>query len=457
MNERKKRRQNTLALALHAALLGALAGSGPAFADGAELDAMRDRMAELERTVQMLLEERERTRSELRRMEAETETVVDQVVAERVTEAMSEAERARGDEPHRYSFGGYVKSDLMLSSYSDGDLPVGNIGRDFYVPSTVPVGGEDESTHLDFHARETRFFLKSDHRLENGMNVGTYIELDFLVTAGGNERVSNSFVPRMRHAFVKTNDWLVGQTWSTFQNVGALAENLDFVGPAEGTVFERQPMIRYTKGPWQVAVENPETTVTPFGGGGRIVTDDGAVPDLIARYEPRGDWGHFAAAAIVRQLAFEDRAAGIDDDTIAYGLSLSGLLKIGDRDDFRWMATVGSGLGRYVGVNIANGAVLDEEGSLETIESYSGFASYRHFWSPKWRSNLTLSYFDEDNDTDLTGFGLTNTVYSVHANLLYEPLPKYLVGVEYMHANREIESGEDGSLDRLQFSVRYSF
>ena len=154
--------------------------------------------------------------------------------------------------------------------------------------------------------------------------------MDFHLSPGGNERVSNSYNPRMRHAFVKYDNWLFGQTWSTFQDVAALAENLDFVGPAESTVFERQPMIRYSRGGFDIALENPETTVTPFGGGARIVTDDGEMPDVIVRYTHKDDWGHVAGAAIVRQLTYDDNM-GIDDTTLGWGVSLTGKIKVGKR------------------------------------------------------------------------------------------------------------------------------
>ncbi|MEM9305630.1 MAG: DcaP family trimeric outer membrane transporter, partial [Pseudomonadota bacterium] len=278
-----------------------------------------------------------------------------------------------------------------------------------------------------------------------------------LVTENGNERISNSYSPRMRHAFIKTDKWLAGQTWSTFQNVGALAENIDFVGPAEGTVFERQAMVRYTTGAWQFALENPETTLTPNGGGGRIVTDDGAFPDLVARYEMKGDWGNLVFAGLYRSLDFEDPASGIDADEASYGLSVSGKHPVGAKDDFRWMLSGGTGLGRYLGLNTANGGVLTANGDIEAIDSFAGFASYRHFWNPQWRSNLTLSFIDVDNDTNLTGTSVTKDTQSVHVNLIYSPLPKFDFGVEYIYATREVESGLDGDMNRLQFAAKYTF
>ena len=282
------------------------------------------------------------------------------------------------------------------------------------------------------------------------------VELDFLATNDGNERVSNSYSPRLRHAFFTYNKWLFGQTWMTFFNVGALPENLDFVGPAESTIFGRQAMIRYTTGNWQFAAENPETTITPYGGG-RIVADDNVLPDLVARYNWKWDGGNLTVAGIFRELAYENNSAGIDESTNGYGVSASGKFMFG-RNDLRWMVSTGSGLGRYMGLNTANGAFLDMDGNLEAIDSTGGFVSWRQFWNDKWRSNFTLGYLTVDNDTEEMGTaGVTSEASSFHVNLIYSPVPKMDFGIEYMHANREVESGVDGDLDRIQFSAKYAY
>ncbi len=280
--------------------------------------------------------------------------------------------------------------------------------------------------------------------------------MDFLLSGQGDERVSGSYSPRLRHAFLTYNNWLFGQTWMTFFNVGALPENLDFVGPAESTIFGRQAMIRYTNGPWQFALENPETTITPYGGGGRIVADDNKVPDMVARYNLKGDWGSFTVAGLLRQLRYENPAGNSDKEN-SYGLSVSGKFIFANQDDFRWMASAGKGLGRYIGLNTANGAVLDDMGNLNAIKSWGVFGSYRHLWSATWRSNLTLGYLGIDNDTDLTGMGVTKNASSVHVNLIYSPVPKLDLGMEFMHANRKVESGDEGALNRFQFSAKYAF
>jgi hypothetical protein len=354
-----------------------------------------------------------------------------------------------------FDFGGYIKLDAIASQHSDGTLASGSIGRDFYIPGLTPVGGEDEGTAFDMHARQTRFNFSSHTALANGKSLKATIELDFMATPNGDERVSNSYSPRMRIATIQYDGWLFGQTWSTFQDVSVLPETLDFIGATDGTIFVRQAMVRYSTGGFSVALENPETTVTPFGGGGRIVADDNSVPDLVLRYTHKQDWGHISAATLIRQLAYDD-GSNIDSTETAAALSVSAKLNLG-RNDVRMMFNTGTGMGRYLGINTANGAVLNASGELEGIDSSGGLIAYRHVWSEQWRSTLSYSWFSADNDTALTGIGVTEGTRSVRVNAIYSPSKELSFGVEYAHAQRDVENGLDGDMDRLQFSAKYAF
>jgi hypothetical protein len=355
----------------------------------------------------------------------------------------------------KVNYGGYVKTDVQVTNFSDGDpFGLSTIINNFYIPSQIPVALNGQgTTDLHINARESRIFFQTQANV-GGHKVGTHIEMDFLVSTDGNEVVSNSYNPRMRQAYFTIDNWLFGQAWTTFQNVGALPENIDFIGPAEGTIFGRQPMVRYTNGPFQFAIENPESRITT-NTGGTITSDDGALPDFVARYNHKSDIGSFTAAALVRQLTLENDM--VDDSTLSWGISLSGKVKVGEKDDFRFMANAGDGIGRYVAVAAVNGAVIDENGELDAIASYSGFASYRHFWSDKWRSNLTAGYFKADNPVNLTTSGVTDEIYSGHVNLLYSPVPNLTFGGEVMYAKRSLESGLSGDMTRFQFSAQYGF
>lgn len=415
-----------------------LAAGGPAMAQGSDVAALEARVAELEAMLQQLIDEKK------------------QAAPAPAPAPAAKPMPPKSDSSHSYGFGGYVRLDAKFSDYSSGDLAPGSAGTQFYIPATIPVGtGSSAGPDLGVDAKATRINFKSNHNLESGDKLSTFIEMDFYLSPGGNERVSNSYNPRLRHAFIKYNDWLFGQTWSTFQDVGVLPETMDFIGVSDGTTFMRQAMIRYTHKNWEFALENPESTITPNGGGARIVADDGALPDFVARYTIPLDGGHIKIAGLARQLDYE--AGSIDDSETSWALSLSGKHRIGESDDIRWMVTSGAGVGRYLGLNTANGAVIDGSGNLDAIDQTGFFVAYRHAWNKKWRTNLMYSALRIDNDTALTGTGVTKDVYSANINLVYQPVPKLTLGGEVMFAEREIESGLDGDMTRFIFSAKYAF
>lgn len=443
----------------------------------AQEQSVEDRLDRLERLVEGLIdrldaqqgasvEEQSALRAEQEAMRAQGAALLEATQALQTQQAELEA---RMDEPAppgpdgfgvgntRITYDGYVKFDAISQRTSGGQLPGNSILRDFLIPVAIPVGGEASGFDTDFSARQTRFLFKTETDVGTEHTLNSVIELDFNVTAGGNERISNSFVPRIRQALINYDNWTFGQGWSTFQNVGALPDTLDFIGVTPGTVFDRQPLIRYTNGGLQIALEQPETVVTSQTGA-RVLAGDDRLPDVVGRYNWSGDWGNFTAAGIVRQLHVStDDLMGVDDEAWGYGLSLSGKLNVGERDDFRFMATAGDGLGRYIGLNIVNDAAINMDGTLNPIFTYSGFAAYRHVWADGLRSNIAGSYFKADNPVMLTTDQVTDESWNVFTNLIWNPVGPIDIGVELMYAERILEDGRSGNLQRVQFSTRYNF
>lgn len=358
---------------------------------------------------------------------------------------------------HTVKFGGFVKVDAYASRYSGGDPVNGDALREFHIPGSIPIGGADEDTATDFNARQTRFWLTTDGMV-GGHKIGTRMEMDFQTLPGaGDQRTTSPANPALRRAFITIDNWLIGQEWTNFQNTAVLPESADFIGAAEGTVFARQVQVRYTRGPFSVSVENPETTVTPFGGGARIVADDNSIPDFTARYAVSKPWGDFQIAGLLRQLRYQSPASNIDSTATGWGLSASTKIKIGAKDDLRLMVTGGEGIGRYVGLNFSNDAVLNGSGDLDAIGLVAGFAAYRHVWAPGWRSSLIWSAQKVDNDLAFTGLAANRSAQSLHANLIWSPVTAFDVGAELMFADREIETGASGDMTRLILFAKYGF
>lgn len=351
-------------------------------------------------------------------------------------------------------FGGYVKLDAMASDFQRADPPAGDLVRDFYLPGAIPTAGPGEGAKVDFSARQTRIWAAASAKVD-GHAVHAKIEGDFQALPGGGDgRTTNPSNFALRRAYITVDGWTFGQDWSTFQNVAALPETADYLGPTEGTVFVRQALARYTRGPLSVALENPESTITPFGGGTRIVADDNALPDLVARLDVKRTFGEFALSALARRISI--RQGALDDSAVGWGVSASGRLKIGARDELKFMATTGEGLGRYVGLNFANDAVVDATGALRAIPVTAGFVAYRHAWTSTLRSTLTYSGQVVDNPA-AAGPAANHSAQSLHANLVWTPLSGLDVGAEYTFGRRELESGASGALDRVQAFAKYGF
>ena len=145
-----------------------------------------------------------------------------------------------------------------------------------------------------------------------------------------------------------------------------------------------------------------------------------------------------------------------DDSTFGYGLSLSGVLKVGKIDNFNFMITGGRGIGRYVGLNQRDDVVVDANRQLDAIGLIAGFVSFRHFWSSQFRSVLTGSYYRAYNPA-IAGLLVTNDVGSVSFDSFYSPIKPLTLGLGYRYGRRELENGQAGDLNRLQFSAQYNF
>jgi hypothetical protein len=358
----------------------------------------------------------------------------------------------------RFSLTGFLRTDALATRTDGGEIPDGSVGRDLYVPGQIPVGGLDEGTDLDALVKWTRFNLGIDHDDGAGNAVAGRLEFDLFGGALGNEQSTNTYGLTVRHAWFSWNRWLIGQTWTNAAEIGALVDGVDIVGATDAQVFVRQAQLRYTRGPWSFSLENPESTITPAGGGARIASDDNSLPDLTARYTHRAPWGFLSGALLLRQLAYETPgAAAIDDTAAALAANLSGKLALGAADDLRFSLTGGEAIGRYIGLGVASDAELDRDGSLDAVSGVAAFVGWRHVFSPQWRANLYAAASRYDHDPSVVGTAVTEAVRSVSANLFWTPLPKLDVGAELRFAKRELESGADGDLRRLHLVARYSF
>ncbi len=323
------------------------------------------------------------------------------------------------NEQDSITFGGYIKVDAR---YVDGDVGY----QDYWIGGGTAL--TEDASKMKLFANESRFNMKFVH----GEVIG-FIEMDFY-GGGGNEIISNSSHPRLRHATIKYKNLLVGQTWTTFMNTSSLAETADFAGPLVAEPFVRNTMIRYTIGGLQLAVENPESwgdDSIDDSPDADSANDD--LPDFVAKYGFSGDWGNVSAAALFRRLNLDN-----GDTESAVGASVAGRVKTFGKDDFRFSVSYGN-LGRYVGVTAAT-----DVWNGEAEESTSVMAAYRHFWSEDTRTTIFMGHTTtEESDRERSQYGI---------NIFKNYTPQLSYGVEV--GNFDIKDVDVSSM-YVQFSAKF--
>ena len=353
--------------------------------------------------------------------------------------------------------GGYVKLDAVFSDHSAG---VGSTADLEYEAGAVPVGpsaGANETNQIKLHARQSRFFLQTSTPSSWG-DATTYLEFD-LFGASGNESVSNSHGLRVRHAYGTLGRLLAGQTWTTASDPATYPETVDFGGPA-GVLFARQAQVRWTQpftgGTWSVALENPETVVS-LPGGESFRADDDRYPDIAANIKFGMGAGKYSIAGLVRQLRVDSaKAPASQDQKWGGAIGVNGVIPFWKTDDVRLSAYYGNAIGRY-STGFFSDALLDANSRLVLPTQWMAMAAVRHFWSTNLRSTLALSALQSNNPQGVTAGSVNRNAASGHLNLIWSPTPQTNLGLEFLHASREVQNGDSGRLNRIQAAAQYLF
>ena len=358
------------------------------------------------------------------------------------------------------NIGGRLKIDAIYNSRSTGGNSGSNGGDVAFLPAAIPLTGNGETNQLSFDARETRLWVKSYSPSDYGEMAG-YVEVDFSsASSASNEKASNAFIPRLRHAYGTLGGFTLGQTYTTFMNVSAFPEINDLNGPV-GIMNIRQPLFRYEyhrgRGKLFVAVENPETTLVTTAGS-RIAPDDDRLPDMIGKVEFTGDWGNWSLAGMLREIRSDGAVvAGVADSAWGGAVSASGRIRLAGQDNLRFNLAYGNALGRYLSYNAFDDGIIDSNGRINLNRVSGGYIVYQHWWTDTLRSNAGVGFGHADYSATLAPGSANKNFYSTNLNLIWSPSLNSSIGLEWLHGFRELEDGREGQLDRLQLTSMYKF
>ena len=356
------------------------------------------------------------------------------------------------------SLGGRIKFDTIYNFESVGGSKTSKSDLAFS-PGSIPIGN-DNRDDLDLNLRESRVWATLRLPLFNE-TISGYVEFDFFDTE--KDRTGRSHVtsdPRLRHAYGKYYEFTVGKTYTTFLNISSYPEINDANGPP-GVLNIRQELIRYeTKTGWArlfFSIEKPESTFTTFTGS-RIQTSEDHIPDIAGRIEFTNTWGNLSVAGLIREIRANNKIVnGIDDSEWGGAASVAGRIFLYKQDNLRFSASYGNALGRYMSFNSFDDAAIDNSGQIDLTEIVSAYTAYQHWWTANLRSSFIVGFASANQESGIVPGTVNEKFASTFVNLLWSPASDLTLGLEWLHGYRELENGQEGDLDRLQFSVVYKF
>jgi len=273
---------------------------------------------------------------------------------------------------------------------------------------------------------------------------------------------------RLRHGYGTIGPVLAGKTWSTFLDLDALPETVDFTGGIGSSNFDtpRMTQVRVTvpidpKVALALAVEQDETGSTDarFPGG------------LVGAFTFSPDWGHVAARVLLQQygtfVARSGNTPAIKYNNTAVAWQLSGHFRI-SKDSLQWAVVSGDGLGAYgAGFQALEVASPAPDRTNHFWHSTGYTLGYAHVWTPTVRSNLVLSELTFDRDGTFTHDADFQKVANAFVNTFVTLAKNCELGLEYAYGQAttfgKAMVREDGSAtdqlkeSRLQMALQFNF
>ncbi|MGJ7509842.1 DcaP family trimeric outer membrane transporter [Variovorax sp. GT1P44] len=332
-------------------------------------------------------------------------------------------------------------------------------------PSQIPIicpgspgCGKDGTTV--FSVRQSSLGFRTSVPTDLGV-IKTDLSFDLFGTNGGTQ-------VHWLNAWAELGMYGIGQTYTNFMDIDVFPNIIDYWGPS-GMVFVRNPQLRVTpldKDGLMAAfsLESPSsaidtgriTRIDPTLGAGIVGWN--RAPDAVASVRFERDWGHVRAAAIVREVGYQNTISFNGEPSgskTGYGLNLSGTYNLFGKDKLSWQVVGGQGIASYMndgGVDLAPGAGLQ----AETVPSLGWLAYYNHAWSEKWSSAIGYSEHRQNNTAGQLATAFRKGSYS-SVNLLYTASRNVLLGGEFIWGRLENKLGLSADDYRLQFSTKLTF
>lgn len=425
--------------------------------------------------------------------------------AQAATQAKEQQHVVDGEQDGSFKVPG-TETSISLHGFTDLQAfydPHQYLGPKFQIGNAIPNGLAQKQTQGEFTAQYklTRFIIEA-HTPTHFGDLKVLLANDFYFAVQGppgncasltcsletgGQSVQNFNVGlRNLYAYGVLGRFLAGHYLSNFIDEEDQAEVLDTTGPT-AIPAQQLPQIRYTmpagRGFFSLALEAP---VTAFGFASSAVTNGNPLyaqapigtavleqpsqynprPDITAKYQIDAPWGHVQVSGAQRLLSYDD-GAGHRSTANAGGILFGATYNLKKNYSIGAMTLFGNGIQKYIpddffpvtGAQIENIGTNAQQLFPTNVHSTSAFIG--HTFSPMFRANIGYGYAENTWQPFIPpDISQPSSTHTIHANLIYSPVPQVDFGFEYMGGTKTFrqELGLDPVfVDRYQTEFKFKF
>jgi|LakMenE18May11ns_1017448.scaffolds.fasta_scaffold9948050_2 hypothetical protein len=335
--------------------------------------------------------------------------------------------------------------------------------NDLFVTSGIPTTKLTNVKFNRFHFSANQSRLGFSFKFPKaGKNTTAVLEGDFLSSARG----VNTFF-RMRHAYITYGDFLIGQTWTNFGDVGASPNTLDLEGP-NSMPGSRVAQVRWRKQispSWNLlfALEEPKADYTSLDSAKAVKA---GLPELVFKPKLSFKGGTWINSFIYKPIVYTNKEFSIKKRLPGWGFTSSLSLRIADNNFsplgvkkrvFNVFGIVGDGT--QGSVNDFGGlgyeAFPKDNATLETLLYYGGYVSYSFVFKKRWTSTFVYSYLHQEKPTITDQTFKRSSYWSANAVLAINRY--FTAGTEFLYGSKSNHDNTSGNAIRILGLMRLLF
>lgn len=358
---------------------------------------------------------------------------------------------------NRFSLGigGYIN---LRTSYDF----MGAVDNTDFIPHDIPIYSDYANRQrVMMDATTSRLFTKAVVNSPALGPVTALVDMDF---RGGAEF---SYTPRLRSAYVSLLGFTAGRDVTTFCDLDAAPNTIDFQGP-NAYNFNFATLLRYEHSFHDrrfkvgVAAEMPVVSGT-YGKNFRPISQ--RVPDipLYIQYtwgENRGS--HFRASAVLRNMYLNNAVTDTSTSLLGWGVQASGRVETCPYFTICFNGVYGKGITPYI--QDLTGSGLDftpnptDPGQIQTMPMWG--------WQAAGQVNIIPSRLFVSGGYSTVRVNMCNGYYAddeykrgtyIFGNIFYNLSRNCKVAAEYLHGSRRNMDDIHNTANRISVMIQYNF